>query len=124
VSDNVRFNGPLIEKVANAMRELGDVQPRHARALVFAAAASLGENTPLIEATRDDLADKAELTPKQAEDAFEKLEFIRALQEFDSDDAQWGFPVGLTLHPDLAWRGDDLAKRKEMADRYMSLVLL
>lgn len=114
------YNAPVVEKVAQAMTEMSSVPPTHARALILAAVTFLGENSPTIEATPAELAERAHLTESEGEEAIEALEFIHALVDFGGRE---GYPAGLTLHPDLGWRGDP-AERSRASDLYPSLMLL
>lgn len=114
------INAPVVERVAQATTEMSSVPPAHARALILAAVTCLGENSPTIEATAEELAKRANLTESEYEEAREALEFILALVDFGGRD---GYPAGLTLHPDLGWRGDP-AERSRVSDLYPSLMLL
>lgn len=117
----VMFNHGLIEKAAQAMWQIGSkVPPQHARAVMLAAAASLGENTPIIGASRAELAQKAMLSADELDQALGALDFLCIIFEVDNCDY---LPSGLTLNPSIAWRGD-AAEQHRMSCLYPNPMLL
>lgn len=123
MSDNLRVQTALVEKAAGAMLEIGyDVPPQHARALILSAAASLRENTPLIAATSEQWAHMADLTSEEFAKAFDALELLNIILVIEKGDH--GLPAGVSLNPNIGWRGDDAAEHRRMVGLYPSPVLV
>jgi hypothetical protein len=126
------INQALVQKVAAAMLELGgDVPPKNARALILAAVRFLEENSTRIKASPAELAQSANLSDAECTEALERLQLINAVMDRDCVRANTveesemgdGSPEGLFLHPDLAWHGDPLERRR-YSNEHISLVLL
>lgn len=117
MTGSVRINDAVVRHASNAAPHIASgVRPQEARALIMAAAHHLAPNTPVVQATDEQLASAAFLTPEQFQRAFDALELIHIFWRIEREGH--GFPAGLTLHPKVAWRGDDEAERERMWSLY------
>jgi len=125
MTKDTAIHAALIEKVAEAMREMSSVPPANARALLLAAATFLAKDSPLIKASPAELARSANLSDAEFDEAIEALKFINAVMDEDpigSDDTDDSLEE-LFLHPDLAWRGDP-SLRLRYSNHCLNLMLL
>lgn len=126
MSTDTTYNAGLAQRCAEAMRELGgDVPPRHAQVLIYVASIHLEENSTRVQGALIDLISYAQLTEAEGMRAMRNLRLINALDYPTDDDDEYDpdAPGGVSLHPELAWRGDP-RERDRHINETGSLILL